>query len=125
MSYLFAKFIANEHAQYFILEQMTPLKYPEFNKLPKTANHINDLKWTGDSINIVELAYGLWLTGQLNNGNASLNQIVKWLETNLYVKIGIVQRRFSEIGQRKRLSPTKYIDQMRDTILQKIESSNA
>ena len=104
---------------------MTPLKYPEFNKLPKTANHINDLKWTGDSINIVELAYGLWLTGQLNNGNASLNQIVKWLETNLYVKIGIVQRRFSEIGQRKRLSPTKYIDQMRDTILQKIESSNA
>ncbi|MGF7079039.1 RteC domain-containing protein [Mucilaginibacter sp. UYCu711] len=125
MSNLFARFIAYEHMQYFILEQITPLKYPELMKLPKNGGQFLDMKWTGDSINIVELAYGIWLTGQLNNGNASLNQIVKWLEANLHVNIGVVQRRFIEIERRKRLSPTKYIDQMRDTIRQKIDRGNS
>ncbi|MEZ2338398.1 RteC domain-containing protein [Mucilaginibacter sp. RCC_168] len=125
MSFLFAKFISYEHIQYFILEQITPLKYPELNLSSRNGNQVVEMKWTGDSINIVELAYGIWLTGQLNNGNASLNQIVRWLEANLHVTIGIVQRRFIEIERRKRLSPTKYVDQMRNAIIQKIESGNA
>ena len=124
MSYLFAKFMAFEHIQYYILEQMAQLKYPDLNLQSKKTEGISELKWTGDSINLVELAYGLWLTGQLNNGNASLNQIVRWLETNFHVTIGIVQRRFSEIVRRKRLSLTKFIDQMRDSILKKIDSDN-
>lgn len=124
MSYLFSKFIAYENAQYYILEQIAELQNPGGKKIAIT-NEATDLKWTGDSINVVELAYGLWLTGQLNNGNASLNQIVRWLESNLHVSIGIIQRRFDEIGRRKRLSPTRYIDQMRDNILQKIDNENA
>jgi len=124
MTYLFGKFMAYENAQYFVLEQIAELQNPGAYKIASTK-YAADLKWTGDSINIVELAYGLWLTGQLNNGNASLNQIVRWLEANLHVSIGIVQRRFDEIGRRKRLSPTRYIDQMRDNILKKIENENA
>jgi hypothetical protein len=125
ISFLFAKFMAYEHIQYFILEQIAPLKYPELGQATKNGNPVIVMRWTGDAINIVELAYGIWLTGQLNNGNASLNQIVRWLETNLDITIGIVQRRFTEIERRKRLSTTKYIDQMRDAIRQKIESDNA
>jgi hypothetical protein len=124
VSLLFAKFIAYEHIQYFILEQITPLKYPELGQRAKNGAQVTEMRWTGDSINIVELAYGIWLTGQLNNGNASLNQIVRWLEAHLHVSIGVIQRRFIEIERRKRLSPTKYIDQMRETILQKIDSGN-
>jgi hypothetical protein len=125
MSYLFSKFIAYENTQYFIIEQIAALQEPGLKKVSVPGDRAEELKWTGDSINIVELAYGLWLTGQLNNGNASLNQIVRWLETNFQVNIGIVQRRFAEIQKRKRLSPTKYIDLMRDNILQKIENENA
>jgi hypothetical protein len=124
VSSLFAKFIAYEHIQYFIVEKIAPLKFPELNQNVKNTGSASDLKWTGDSINIVELAYGIWLTGQLNNGNASLNQIVRWLESNLDVSLGVVQRRFIEIERRKRLSPTKYIDQMREAINQKIESGH-
>lgn len=123
LTYLFAKFIAYEHIQYEILQQIALLKYPE-NQVSKVGSDA-EIKWTGDSVNIVELAYGIWLTGQLNNGNASLNQIVRWLEANLHVSIGIIQRRFSEIERRKRLSPTRYIDQMKEAILQKIESGNS
>jgi len=101
------------------------LKYPELSLKNKGGIQYSEMKWTGDTINIVELAYGIWLTGQLNNGNASLNQIVRWLEANLHVSIGVVQRRFIEIERRKRLSPTKYIDKMKETIMQKIDSDNS
>lgn len=122
MTYLFAKFLAYEHIQYYILKQIALLKFPD---IPPKTSHETELKWTGDSVNIVELAYGIWLTGQLNNGNASLNQIVRWLEAELQVSIGIIQRRFSEIERRKRLSQTKFIDKMKEAILQKIESGNS
>lgn len=124
MTFLFAKFIAYEHMQYYILEQIAQLKYPE-NQQSKIAVQSNELKWTGDAVNIVELAYGIWLTGQLNNGNASLNQIVRWLESTLQITIGIIQRRFNEIERRKRLSPTKFIDKMKEAILKKIDSGNS
>lgn len=122
MSLLFAKFLGYESVQKFCLQQIAFV-----SETPGKGGHDpkDGLKWTGDSINIVELAYGLYLTGQLNYGNASLNQIVRWLEANLEVKIGSVQRRFTEIGSRKRLSQTKYIDQMKDNILHKIDQGNA
>ncbi|MGY3212448.1 RteC domain-containing protein [Mucilaginibacter sp. HD30] len=124
MSYLFAKFMAYENIQLFILEQIAFIRFPESMQQKQGGAQQAELKWTGDAVNIVELAYGIWLTGQLNNGNASLNQIVRWLENSLQVTIGIIQRRFSEIERRKRLSPTRYIDQMKMAILQKIESGN-
>jgi len=124
MSYQFAKFIAYENLQYFLLERIALIKNPGYKEPQINDKPDIDLKWTGDLINIVELAYGIWLTGQLNNGNASLNQIVRWLEADLHVTIGIIQRRFAEIEKRKRLSHTKYIDQMRDAVLHKIEGEN-
>jgi hypothetical protein len=121
---LFAKFIAYERIQYHILQQVVKIKHPE-TKPNTSASPVSDLRWTGDAVNIVELAYGLWLTGQLNNGNASLNQIVRWLESSLQVSIGIIQRRFNEIERRKRLSVTKFIDQMKEAILKKIDKDHS
>ena len=95
------------------------------NSLTANSESDTEMKWTGDAINIIEVAYGIWLTGQLNNGNATLTQIVKWLETNLKVTIGNIQSRFAEISSRKRLSPTKFLDQMKDAILKRIDNNNS
>lgn len=119
MDFLFAKFIAYERLQLFIIEQIGALKNPAEHHLAKI---VQGLKWTGDAINLVEIAYGMYHTGQLNHGNASLTQIVRWLEENLQVNIGRAHRRFTEISRRKRLSSTKYLDQMRDAINKKIEN---
>lgn len=124
MTCLFAKFIAYECVQYYLLEQISRITHPEIEP-PKSGSPVPELRWTGDAVNAVELAYGLWLTGQLNNGNASLNQIVRWLESTLQISIGIIQRRFNEIERRKRLSFTKFIDQMKEAILRKIDKGNS
>ena len=115
--FIFAKFIASERLQDFI----TDILY----SVGGDGRPSEPLRWTGEVINLVELIYGLNLTGQLNNGNVSLNELVRWAEKHLGVKIGVVQRRFAEIQSRKRLGSTKFIDQMKESIQDKIEKLSA
>jgi len=118
-NYLFSKFIANEKIQdYLVTEIYTPVQEP-IKKKPTTTEI--EMKWTGDQANLIELSYGIWLTGQLNDGNASLNEIIRWVENNLSVKLGNFRKRFSEIENRKRLSSTKFLDQMKKATLTKME----
>jgi hypothetical protein len=85
----------------------------------------NDMVWTGESINLLETAYGWYCTGQINKGHAGIGEIVRKLEILFNVKIGRPYRRFAEIKQRKRLSRTKYIDEMGKAIIQKLDDEDA
>jgi hypothetical protein len=125
LSFLFARFMAYERLQEVITFQISRLSL-NASLIPALAGPDGvTIRWTGEVVNIVELAYGLWLTGQLNDGNVSLNEIVKWLEVHFQVSIGIVQRRFSEIERRKRFPVTKFLDRMKDSILKKINDGHA
>jgi hypothetical protein len=79
------------------------------------------LKWTGNTINLAELAYGIWLTGQINHGNVSVNQVVGWLEKQLGVKIGDPHRRWQSIAARKRVGPFVFVDEMKDALVKRLE----
>ncbi|MGY3212851.1 RteC domain-containing protein [Mucilaginibacter sp. HD30] len=83
------------------------------------------MKWTGDTINLVEIAYGIWLTGQINHGNAGIAEITQFLETSFRVNIGRPFRRWQSISNRKRVSPVKYVDQIKDAILKRLDDENA
>lgn len=115
--FLYSKFIAFERLQDHIADML-------YGAAENGAAH-GELRWTGEVINLVELIYGLSLTGQLNHGNVSLNEIVRWAENQLGVKIGVIQRRFTEIQGRKRVGTTKFIDQMRNSVQEKIEKLSA
>lgn len=79
------------------------------------------LKWTGESINLVEIAYGIWLTGQLNNGQVSITEIVEFLEAAFRIKIGKAHRRWQGIANRKRLGYTRFLDEMKKGIEKRVE----
>ena len=117
--FLFAKFIAYERLQDYLADTL----YTTINA-GKSVYGV-PMRWTGDVINLVELIYGLNLTGQLNQGNVSLNELVRWAEDLFGVKIGVIQRRFAEIQGRKRIGYTKFLDLMRDNVQQKIDESAA
>lgn len=118
--YVFAKFRAYEDLQDYIMEQIRLGALAAQVKQPNSFQS-KPLHWTGESINLVELGYGLLDSGQLNNGQAGVNDIFKWLEEHLNVSIGIPARRFVEIKRRKRLSRTRFLDNMRDSVNKKIE----
>ncbi|WP_256009435.1 RteC domain-containing protein [Desertivirga xinjiangensis] len=120
LDYHFAKFIAYEKVRLTIVSKLHNLQTPNQTAL-SSGDSRTSLKWTGDSINLVEIAYGIWLTGQFNNGNAGISEIVRFLEDSFQVKIGRAHRRWTEIAQRKRESHTRHLDKMQEAILQRID----
>jgi len=114
LDYLFAKFIAAERMQEYLLDQLNSTLRPQRTK-PGPI-----MRWTGEAINLLEVAYGFWLTGQLNEGNATITDIVLWLEEKLTVKIGVPNARWAQISARTHSEPTKYLDRMRESIRQRI-----
>lgn len=114
--YMFALFMAYEKVQDFLINELYPLDENE--------KHGKRLNWTGETINLVELAYGLYLTGQINGGKASIAEIMEWLERQLNTDVGNTYRRWQDISKRKRLTGTKFIDQMRDAINKRLDDGD-
>ncbi len=120
--YLFSKFKAFDMLKSWLLEKQTYLKSnPAAAFTDIFSPSADQMRWTGDTINLAELGYGLYCTGQLNNGTAGIGQIFRWLEEKLQVSIGIPAKRFAEIRGRKRLSQTRYLDDMKEGLLKKME----
>jgi hypothetical protein len=119
MDYLFSKFRALDMLEDYIIEQMQLLEAAPFN----CSAHA--LRWTGDKVNLVELAYGLFYTGQLNGGKADIMDIITWLRDTLAISITREQayRIYLDIRRRKVIPYTRFLDSMRDTLTARIEES--
>ena len=120
MDYLFAKFIAYEALQLEILTQIGVLD-GSLVVAADLARPDAGIKWTGKIVNLGELIYGLYYTGQLNHGNAQLSEIVAVFERMFMVKIRDVHHTFGEIRERKVSSPSKFIDSMAAAIKDRVD----
>jgi hypothetical protein len=121
LAYLFAKFIAYERLQNYLIDQLTVL-YAGGKQPEKNAKPVPKLRWTGEAINLVEVAYGWWLTGQINDGNATITDIIRWLEEKLSIKIGVPNARWAQISARTHSEPTKFLDRMSESVQQRINN---
>lgn len=117
--YLYARIIATEQIARYLETAITGVDFHPF------AGDDIDTTWTGESINLLEMAYGIYQTAQVNNGKIGLAELVRKFEKVFNVNIGRPYRRFSEIKQRKRLSRTKYLDEMAKSINKKIDDEDA
>lgn len=116
--YLFARIIATEQFARYLENATTGVDFQPF------VEDDIETKWTGESINLLEMAYGVYQTAQVNHGKIGIGELVRKLEKVFNVNIGRPYRRFSEIKQRKRLSRTKYLDEMVNSINKKIDDEN-
>lgn len=113
-TYIFARFMAYERL-------ITELQY-KLNPAGQSAKtYTHGLQWTGNKVNVAELAYGLYYAGQFNHGNAEVKDIYKWLEESLGISMGSVHRKFIDLRRRNTASPTKLLDKMRESIHQRID----
>jgi len=83
-----------------------------------------ELHWTGDTVDLAELAYALSLSGHFNNGSAAVAQVFRWLEEKLSVSIGVPGRRLASIRARKRLSRTKFLDELKVVLERKMDDDD-
>ncbi|WP_316800223.1 RteC domain-containing protein [Pedobacter frigidisoli] len=120
--YLFSKFMAYEKLQQSIRQEI------EMRKGGEDAVHKNafkDLKWTGDAVNMVELVYGVYETGQVNGGKISLSELMEFFGQAFQVNITGYFKRFADIKRRKSMSKTRYLDEMQQLVSKRIEDSDA
>jgi hypothetical protein len=122
--YLFAKFRAYEMLGASMMAALGAGQ-PMVHAPAAARKRTRELRWTGDSINLAELAFGIHDTGQINEGTASLTEIFEWMEEALHIRIGRPTRRFDEIEGRKKISPTDFLDKMKREIHQRIDRKNA
>lgn len=122
--YLFARFHAGQMLQDYIIGRISRLETVTVEELAGKILTRRKRRWTGEKINLIEIAYGIYFTGQMNDGKADIKDIIGWMETSLDIDLGQVYRMFVDISRRKTTSYTKFLESMCDTIKQHIEGSN-
>ncbi len=71
------------------------------------------LKWTDPKSALIELGYGLFCKASLNNGQATIKQIIAVLEYMFSIDLGNWPTVFNQnIRLRKMISPTEYLDSL-------------
>lgn len=120
--YLFSKFIAYEKLQRYLLEeiQSKTMQEGEVHKVRQ-----GQLKWTGESINMVELIYGIYETAQVNNGEVSLSELMDYLGQMFQTNLSMYFKRFSEIKRRKAMSKTRFLEEMAKLVNKRIDDGDA
>lgn len=113
--YLIAKLIANEKIIVFLEDKLNNQTINTFKK-----NDKNVLKWTGSKVALVELAYALHNEKIINNGNISLNECIKAVETFFNTEIKQHNRIFLEIRNRKTIDKTNFINSLQVNLNNKI-----
>jgi hypothetical protein len=123
--YLFSKFRAFEALKDWVMERLLLLKKKNIDPQQLSGGlKVGEMNWTGDTIDLAEVGLAFYHTGKLNNGTAGLGEIFRWLEDILHVNIGVPAKRFAELRKRKRLSRTRYLNEMRDSLNLKIENED-
>ncbi len=121
--YLFSKFMAYEKIQDYLINCL----YGPIDNLQRlgVSGKNKILKWTGNKADLVELAYGIYDTLQINNGDVDIADIIDWLEKSLQINLGRYYQCFSEIKNRKSISKTHFLDHMLTMLSQHIEEGDA
>ena len=124
--YMFAKFIAYERIQELILSELDQLDTGE-RMVISAGNPVivggKVMEWTGEVINLVELGYALYVSGQIGGGKVGLGEIFRWLESSFGVEIGIPANRLREIKRRKRMEKLHFILSLQEMLTQYIDKS--
>lgn len=123
LDYLFSKFRAYEMLRDYIIKRIKFL-YQESDR-SSVMELVAKRKrlWSGDKVELVEIAYGIYYTRRLNNGKAEISDIIDWLEESLDIDLSQAYRMFVDIRRRKTISYTKFLDEMRHEIYIHIEDS--
>lgn len=120
MSRLFARFRAAEMLHRYIQKRLAELS-PKYSKDGRPRKV---LRWTGPVINLIEVAYGIHLNAQVNDGEIGIVEFFGLLGEFFGVNLGVPKKGFDDLKKRKRLSKTHFTDMIRDSLLTEMDEQD-
>ncbi len=106
--------------KFLAMSQVPPLS--NLTNKPKETNAVTSpvLQWTGSTLDLVELIYGLSEMGCINNGETPLKELSAALYELFGLKTKECYRYYSAIKLRKNTSRTYFLDKMMTKLNEKI-----
>lgn len=96
--------------------QVPPLSNPHTSADTPSDNSASPLRWTGNAIDLVELIYGIYEMGCINNGEMPLKQLAPLLYRIFGVEAKDCYRFYIDIKRRKNKSRTYFLDRMQEKL---------
>ena len=107
--------------QKFLVAPQVPPLLPIYTSAENTTENTTGLlQWTGNTLDLVELIYGLDEMGCINNGETSLKELSAALYEFFGIKTKECYRYYSAIKLRKNTSRTYFLDKMLAKLNEKI-----
>ena len=120
LDYTVAEIMANDRLEVFLKTELDALTIkdsnPNWEQLGMVGN--TTLKWTDDKTSLVELIYAIDALGSINKGQCEISVLTAFFEQAFNVRLTDVYRTYIDIKGRD--SPTKYIDNMRAALRQRM-----
>lgn len=105
--YLFARFLAYEMLFKYIVGRMENVSQP--------------FKWTGETVNLIELLHGIHLNGQVNNGEVGIVEFFNGMGEFFGVDLGVPKKGLEALMKRKKLSKTHFTDRMQSSLNERMD----
>ncbi len=124
---LFARFIAYERLQGDLLAlcyELEPRPILSRTTVDRFGKLRKPFKWTGETINLIEVAHAIYLNKQINKGEIGIVEFFEGLGEFFGVNLGVPKKGFDNMKSRKRLSRTQFLDLMRDSVLKKMDDDD-
>jgi hypothetical protein len=121
--YLFSKFIALEKLRELVILEMEVPSAAGTGVVKSKKGR--ELRWTGDSCNLIELVYGIFDCKQVNDGEVDLSDLMDVFERCFQINLSRYFRRFTEIKRRKSMSKTRFLDEMARVVNKRIDDGDA
>lgn len=100
--------------------QVPPLSNLHSSAETPSDNPTPPLQWTGNAIDLVELIYGIYEMGCINNGEMPLKQLAPLLYRIFGVEAKDCYRFYIDIKRRKNESRTYFLDKMQEKLNEKM-----
>ncbi|MCB7480303.1 RteC domain-containing protein [Christiangramia sediminis] len=110
------------NARNFLLEYLNKLSQDKQTSSIAFEEPVK-INWTSSKVALTELIYALHLSGSVNNGNSTLKELMVIFETLTGLDLGDYPHTFSRL--RGRSEPLKFIDKMRNSMLEYMEELDA
>ncbi len=129
-SYLWAKFLAAERLRDYLLAELMRLKLGKGGMAVapdqgKVAVNAVGMRWTGEKVNLIELAHSLFVSGQIENGKVGITEFFERMGRCFEIDLGIPKRGFDDLSSRKRLSRTHFLELLREGLDRKFDDADA
>ena len=122
--YKVAKIIANEMLRIYLNKRLVKLETNTQveNNLQKCLKY--PFRFTGKKVFLIELGYSLVSSGDINNGNVEIKEMMNFLGTVFQVELGDYYAAYIAMKERKK-DWTAYLSRLQDSLVKRMDEDDS